>query len=116
MVVFAADSPQAWHRGKDKRVDNNRVRECEKTVGAHGIDQCRNRYHSVGSIEVAADEEPRDNRAEAPAAESPFVQKTEVTGLPARSHKAENCHQQKKEDENGRSRPINHCRVQRVFR
>ena len=55
-------------------------------------------------------------RAEASAAESPLVQRLRSPGLPARSHETKDGHQQKEESENGSGRPIDHCRVHRVFR
>jgi hypothetical protein len=83
-ALFAAKMPV--HDDEDDRVGQR-----EEAVGAHRVDEGRHGDHGVGGIEIAADEEPRDPRAEVAPAQAPFVEVlalARAARLPARRHEA----------------------------
>jgi hypothetical protein len=93
------DDPQARHREEDQRVDDDRVGQREEALGADAEDQGRHRDEGVRGVEVAAEQEPGDHRAEAPAAEAPFVERAEVAAPPARGDEPEHGHQTEQQPE-----------------
>ena len=103
VAVLRGHGPEARHDEEGQREDQDRVRQREEPAGTDGPYQSRHRDEGVGREQVAAQQEPRDHRAEAPAAEAPFVQQCEVATLPSSGDETEHRHEQEQraEDRNG---------------
>src|SRR5262249_32326635 len=106
VVVPMRDVPQARKHEKQNRVDDDRVRNREEGKRAGAERQGGDRNERVGGIEIAADEKPRDDRAEAAAAETPFVQLIEVSLAPIGRGEAEPRDEAEQQDENGERCPV----------
>ena len=89
VVVLVADVPQPREHQEQDRIDHDRVRHREEGDGAGAEGERRHGDEGVGRIEVAADQKPGDDGAEAPAAEPPFVQLVKVAFAPVRGGKTE---------------------------
>ena len=61
--------------------------------------QRRHGDEGIGGVQVAAEQEPGDDGAEAAAAQAPFVQQVEVALAPARGDESEKRDQGEEEDE-----------------
>ena len=66
----------------------------------------RNGDEGIGRVEVAADQEPCDDRAEPAAAETPFMQQIEVAFAPMRGSKTEPSDEREQQDKNCQSDPV----------
>ena len=109
VVVLVADVPEPRKHQEQDRIDHDGVGHGEKREGAGAESERRNRDEGVGGVEIAADQKPGDERAEAPAAEAPFVQLVEIALAPMGGGKAQpgdETEQHNKDDERG---PV-HCR------
>ncbi len=94
------DRPQARQEDEDDRVQDDRVGHGEESRGIAGIQQRRHRDERVGRVDVAADQEPGDERAEAASAEPPLVEVVERLGLaPPCGEEAQHGDQQEEEQE-----------------
>ena len=89
VVVLVADVPEPRKHQEQDRIDHDRVGHGEERDGAGAEGQRRHGDEGVGGVEIAADQEPGDDGAEAPAAEAPFVQLVEVALAPVRGGEAE---------------------------
>ena len=89
VAVLVADVPEPRKHQEQDRIDQNRVGHREERDGAGSERKRRNGDERVGRVDVAADQEPGDQRAEAPAAEAPFVQLVEIALAPMRGGKAQ---------------------------
>jgi len=101
VVLRMRDLPQFRHDRKHERIDDDRIRKREEAIRADGIDQRGHGNHRIGRIEIAADEEPRNDRAELASAETPLVQLREITCFPSRGNEAEYRDEKKECDEYG---------------
>ncbi len=106
VVVLVADVPEPRKHQEQDRIDQDRIGHGEEGDGAGAEGERRNGDESVGRIDVAADQEPGDERAEAPPAEAPFVQQIEVARAPFRGGEAEPGDEGEQQDEDGQSGPI----------
>ena len=61
---FATSTPEPRHDGKNKRVDDDRVRNSKKPVGSDAIDQGWDRDHGVRRVKVSAHQEPGNSDSE----------------------------------------------------
>ena len=75
VAVAVRDRPEARHEDEDDGVEDDRVRDGEEAVdGPEGPHRGGHRDERVGRVEVAAEQEPRDPRAEGAAAEAPLLE------------------------------------------
>src|SRR5262249_27244883 len=91
---------------KQNRIDHNRVWHREKRNRTSAEGERRHGDECIGRVEVAAYQEPRDHRAEAPAAETPFVQQIEIALAPMRRRETKPSDEPKQRDKNDQSGPI----------
>ena len=89
VVVLVADVPEPRKHQEQDRIDHNRVGHREERDGAGAERKCRYGDEGVGGVKVTTDQKPGDQRAEAPAAEAPFVQLVEVALAPMRGDEAQ---------------------------
>ncbi len=106
VVVLVADVPEPRKHQEQDRIDHDRVRHREERDGAGAEGERRNGDEGVGGVEVAADQEPGDEGAEAPAAQAPFVQLIEIALAPLRGGKAQPGDEPEQHHENGQSGPV----------
>ena len=100
VAVPVRDRPQPRQEQEDQRVDHDRVRHGEEADRAAGVQQGGHRDEGVRRVEVAADEEPGDERAEAATAETPLVEVVQgLRAAPAGGGEAEDRDQQEEEEE-----------------
>ena len=106
IAVLAAHIPQPRKNQKQQRIDEDGVghREERHRAGAEG--ERRNRDEGVRGVDVAADQEPGDDGAEAPAAETPLVQLIEIALAPARGGEAEPGDEAEQQDEDDQRNPV----------
>ena len=105
------DRPQARKDDVEDGIDQDRVRHGEEAHRAFAEHQRRDGDKGIGGVEIAAEQEPGDDSAEAPAAEPPFMQEIEVGLPPARRHEAEPGHEQEQDDEDTRRGQIERHRM-----
>ena len=99
--------PQHRHDREHEGIDDDGVGQREEAVGADRIDQRRHRDHGVGGIEIAADQKPGDPGAELPSAQPPFVEMfADRAGFPARGEESHHGDEDKEEEENRESNPV----------
>ena len=106
VAVLAAHRPQAREHHEGHRVDDGRVGHGEERDGAGPEGQRRHGDERVGGVDVAADQEPGDQRAEAAAGEAPFVQQVEIAAAPVGRQEAEERDDAEEGDENGERHPV----------
>jgi hypothetical protein len=106
VVVLVADVPKAWKHQEQDRIDDDRVGNREKRDGAGPEGERRNGNERVGGVEVAADQEPGDEGAEASSAQAPFVQLVEISLAPMSGRKAEPGNEAEQRQEDDESRPV----------
>ena len=100
VAVPVGDRPELREEQEDQRVDHDRVRHREEADHAAGVQRRRDRDEGVRRVEVAADQEPGDEGAEAPAAEAPLVEVVHPLGAaPAGGREAEDGDDEEQEDE-----------------
>ena len=100
VAVPVAHRPEPRQEEEDQRVDHDRVRHREEADHAAGVQRRGDRDERVGGVDVAADQEERDERAEATSAQTPLVEVVHRLGAPPpRGGEAEHGHQQEQEDE-----------------
>ena len=87
VAVLVAHVPEAREHQEQERIDDDRVGHGEERHGAGAERQRRHGDEGVGGVEIAADQEPGDDGAEAPAAEPPLVQLIQIALAPARGGK-----------------------------
>ena len=83
VAVLVADVPEARKDEEEDRIDDDGVGHREEGERAGAERERRNRDEGIGGVEIAADQEPGDEGAEAAAAEAPFVQQIEVALAPS---------------------------------
>ena len=74
VAALMRDRPQPGKDDVEDRIDQDRVRHGEEAHRAFAEHQRRDGDEGVGGVEIAAEQEPGDDGAEAPAAEPPFMQ------------------------------------------
>ena len=89
VIVLVADMPKPRKYQEQDRIDHDRVRHREEGDGAGAEGERRDGDEGVGRVEVAADQEPSDDGAEAPPAQAPFVQLVEIALAPMRGGKTQ---------------------------
>ena len=113
VVVAAAHRPQARHDHEDERVDDDRVRQREHADRAGAEDQRRHGDEGVGGVQVAAEQEPGDDRAEASAGQAPLVQQIEVAARQRAAKKPSTVTKMNSTMKTLRRRPSRHARTRR---
>ncbi len=106
VAVLLRDRPQPREHDEDEGIDQDRIghgEEGERT-GAEG--EGRNGDEGVGRIEVAAEQEPGDQRPEAAARKAPFMQEIEIAAPPIGRGEADECHEREEEDEDAERDPV----------
>ena len=106
MAARARDLPQAREDDIENGIDEDGVGNGEETHRALAEDERRNGDERIGGVEVAAEQEPGDDGAEAAPAETPFVQHVEIGLAPMRRDEAEPGDEQKERDEDDRGGEI----------
>ena len=107
VVVLVADIPEPRKHQKQDRVDHDRVGHREESDGAGAEGQRRDGNEGVGGVEIATDQEPGDESAEAPPAKAPFVQLVEIALAPMRGDEAQPGDKAEQHDKDDKSSPIN---------
>ncbi len=82
VAVPVRDRPEPRQEDEDDRVEHDRVGHGEEADRRAEVQRRRHRDEGVGGVDVAADQEPRDEGAEAAPAQPPLV---EVVQLVARA-------------------------------
>src|SRR5205085_10553412 len=82
VAAVARNLPEPRHQQVDERIDDDRVRDREQSDRALVEHERRDGDERVRGVEVAAEEEPGDDRAEPPAAEAPLVEVLEAPRRP----------------------------------
>ena len=82
VAATVRDRPQPRQEDEDDRVQDDRVRHGEEADRVAGVEQSRHGDERVRRVDVAADQEPGDERAEVAAAQTPLVEGVEVGGAP----------------------------------
>jgi hypothetical protein len=100
-MMLVADVPKPREREEQDWINDNGIRHREKCDCAGAEGERRNGDEGIGRVEVAADEEPSDDRAEPAAAEAPFVQQIEITFAPMCGSKTEPGDEREQQDKNG---------------
>ena len=98
VTLTFGDAPQFREHDEREWIDQDRVRQREETRCARTEHQRRHGDEGVSGVQIAAQQEPRDDGAEAPAAEAPLFQMGEVALAPVSRDKAENGDADKKQD------------------
>jgi hypothetical protein len=96
------DDPHAWQDDEGERIDEDRVGQREEALGADAEDERRDGDERVRRVEVAAEQEPGDDRPEPPPAEAPLVELAQVAAPPARrdeAHDRDHAEEQTEDDE-----------------
>ncbi len=106
VAMLVADVPQAPKHQEHQRINNDGVRHGEKCDRAGAEGQRGNRDEGVGGIDIAADQEPGDDGAEAPAAQAPFMQQIQIALAPACGRETQPSDEAKQQDENDQRNPI----------
>ena len=106
VVVLVTDMPEPRKHQEQDRIDHDRVGHGEERHRAGAERERRDGDEGVGRIEIAADQEPGDDRAEPPAAEPPFVQLVEVALAPAGGGKAEPGDEGEQHDKDAQCCPV----------
>ena len=106
VAALARDRPEPRKDQIEERIDKDRVGDGEEAHGAGAEHERRHGDERVGGIEVAAEQEPGDDRAEAPTAEAPFMQLVEIGFAPMRRDEAEPAHEQEQDDEDDGGRDV----------
>ena len=108
VAMLVRDRPQAREHDVEDRIDHDRVRHGEEADRAGAEQQRGHRDERIGGVEVAADQEPGDDGAEAAPAQAPFVQQVEVALAPVRGDEAEEGDEAEQDDEDDEGGPVDH--------
>ncbi len=76
--VLVRDRPEPRERHVHEGIDQERVRDREETDRARAVHERGYGDERVRRVQIAAEQEPRDDRAEAPAAKAPFIEPIEI--------------------------------------
>ena len=106
VAVAPADRPQTREDHERHGIDERRVGHREKRDRSRSERQRRHGDERIGRIDVAADQEPRDQRPERTAAESPFMQKVEIGPAPIGGREAQDGHAAETQHEDRQGDPI----------
>ena len=112
VAALVAHVPQARKDQEQDGIDDDGVRDGEEGQRAGAEGQRRNRDERVRGVQIAADQEPGDDGAEAPAAESPFVQLVEIALAPVGRGKPQPGNEGEQQYENAERHPVHvmhHC-------
>jgi hypothetical protein len=88
------------------RIDHDRVRHREEGDGAGAEGERRDGDEGVGRVEIAADQEPGDDGAKAPAAQAPFMQLVEIALAPMRGGETQPRDEGEQRYEDDQSSPV----------
>src|SRR5207244_11040295 len=80
--------------------------DAQKAEGSRSEHQAGHSDKRVSRVNIAAQQKPRDHRAEAPPRESPLVKKVEVAASPSGRKKAHDGHAHEQHDENDERGPV----------
>jgi hypothetical protein len=106
VIVLVADVPEPRKCQEQDRVNQDRVRHREEGDGAGAEGERRNGDEGIGGVDVAADQKPGDERAEAPTAETPFMQLIEIAGPPFRGGKSQPSDEREQQHEDDECGPV----------
>jgi hypothetical protein len=107
VAVAVRDRPQPWHEHEDDRIDDDRVRHREEAADRAGREHRRGHGHErVGGVEVAAEQEPGDEGAEAAAAKAPLVEAGEAGRPPPPGRGEADDGDEDEEDQDDRQRCV----------
>ena len=101
-----SDGPEPREDQIEDRIDEDGVGHREEAHGAGAEHERRHGDEGVGGVEIAAEQEPGDDGAEAAPAKAPFMQDIEIGLAPTRRDKAEPGDEQEQGDEDGRRREV----------
>ena len=105
-MMTVRDRPQARQDQEHQRIDDDGVGQREEPDGADAEHQGGHSDERVGGVEIAAEQEPGDHRAEPPTGEPPFVQQVEIAAPPARGEESHDGDEPEQHDKDGERRPL----------
>ena len=108
--------PEARRDDEEDRVRDDRERHCEEPERPGAVDERGDGDERVRRVEIASEQEPRDQRAEAPPAEAPLVELIEVAAAPAGGDEAEHGDEREEREEDDGGRDVHSPRLSRVAR
>ena len=107
VVVHPGDRPQPGQEDERDGEGHDRVRDREESDRSRAEHQGGHGDERVGRVEVAAEQEPRDERAEAAARQAPLVQVQHVVrSAPARRREADDRDEQEQDDDDRERRGV----------
>src|ERR1700761_8823802 len=104
---LTAGGPEPRHDGKDERVNDDCVRDCEEAIGTDTVNKGRHRDHGVGGVEISANEEPGDDNPEPLATQGPFIESFQIPRFPASRQKPKDGNEEKKAHKDNKGDPVN---------
>ena len=99
VTLTVAYGPQLGQHQHHQRVSEDAVRHREEAGRTRSINGRGHGDDCVRRVEIAADQEPDDERAETAAGQSPLFQAVQVRALPAHRQEACRCHAEEAEAE-----------------
>jgi hypothetical protein len=106
VMMLVTDVPESREHQEQDRIDHDRVGNGEKGDRAGAERERGNGDEGIGGVKIATDQEPSDDCAEAPTAQSPFVQKVEIALAPMGGDETENGDDGEQHYENNQGGPI----------
>ena len=98
MAALFGDAPQARERQEHEGKGDEGVGHGKEADGAHAEHQRRHGDEGVGSVEIATQQEPGDEGAEAASAKPPFIQLIKVGAAPVGGDEAQHGNQNEQAD------------------
>ena len=118
VALRVGDRPQPWHEDEDQGIDDDRVGHREEAADRAGcVHRRRHRHERVRRVEVATEQEPGDDRAEAPTTEAPLVERVHVVGFaPPRGVETAGGDDDEEEDQDAECDAVDVAREERLVR
>src|SRR5258708_3459922 len=104
--MFVAYMPDAEKHQEQEWIDDNRIRHREERHGAGAEGERGNCYEGIGGIDIAADQEPGNEGAESPSAQTPFMELIEIALSPMGGGKTQPCNEPKQQQQNAERNPV----------
>ena len=109
VAVLVADVPEAPKDQEQEGIDDDGVGHGEERDRAGAERERGNRDEGVGGVQIAADQEPGDDGAEAPAAQAPFMQQIQIALAPVGGGEAQPGDEAEQQHEDRQRDPIQFC-------
>ena len=89
VAAISCDAPKLRKHDQRDGVGDRRVGDGKESERADAVNERGNGDEGVSGIEVAAEQKPRDDRSEAPPAQCPLLEISQVCAAPARREEAQ---------------------------